>query len=205
MKGFLGIKGILILVTLLVLFGGAMYDLTTTGVRCGLAASGQGNYTCDEFGFTVGTVFVFPDRNIASGVDSILILREYSTTNPEMMAELAGIISVDEQGYKNQILIGIAGLIVLIGFLMYIMIKITPSSLIHIDSKFASIMLGLLLYIVIYLLFTGLVEGNMQLPFSGLATLIQNPSVLTEVVDHTSALPGTLTVDDIINNGEIVT
>jgi len=205
MKGFLGIKGILILVTLIVLFGGAMYDVTTTGVRCGLAAGGQGNYTCDEFGFTVGTVFVAPDRNIASGVDSILVLREYSATNPEMMDELAGIISTDEQQYKNQILIGLAGLMVLIGFLMYIMIKITPSSLIHIDAKFTSVILGLLIYMIVYMFFTGFFEGNMQLPFTGVMTLIQNPTVLTEVVDHTSALPGTLTTSDIINNGDLVT
>lgn len=204
MKGLLGVKGILILVTLIVLFGGAMYDVTTTGVRCAIGTMGNSNYTCEEFGFTIGSVFVSPDRNIATGVDAILTLREYQVTNPEQYQELAGLISTDEQGYRNQILIGIAGLIVLLGALTYFMLKITPSSILHIDSKFTSVAFAILLFISVYMFYTGWYEGDLQIPFSGLWKLVTNSDVLLDVVDHTSALPGTLTTDDIIGeNGTI--
>jgi hypothetical protein len=205
MKGFIGVKGIFILVALIVLFGGAMYDVTTTGVRCALGTAGRGNYTCDDFGLTIGSVFVSPDRNIGSGVDSILILREFQVNDPEEYENIKELVTTDEQGYRNQIFIGLAGLIVLIGFLIYLMMKATPSSIIHIDSKFASIMLAFLIYVVVYLAYTGLYEGNAQMPFTGLMSLISHTDVLMNVVDYTALLPGTLTTGDIVDGGLEVT
>jgi hypothetical protein len=204
MKGLVGVKGFFILIVLIVLFGGAIYDMTTTGVRCALGTMGHGNYTCDEFGNVAGATIVFPDRNIESGVDSIMTLRELEINDPELYASLEPLITTDEQGYRNQILIGIAGMLVIFAALIWFFIKMTPSSVIHIDSRASAVILALLVYIVAYLMFTGFIEGELQMPFTGLFKLIGNTEVMSELVDYTSALPGTLTTEDILD-GETIT
>ena len=200
MKGLIGVKGFFILIVLIVLFGGAIYDVTTTGVRCALGTIGKGNYTCDEFGQVAGATVVFPDRNIEAGVDSILTLRELEINDPELFTELGPLITTDEQGYRNQILIGIAGTIVIFAALIWFFLKVTPSSLIHIDSRMSAVLMAFLVYVVAYLMFTGFIEGQIQMPFTGLFKLIGNTEVMSELIDYTSALPGTLTTGDILND-----
>lgn len=200
MKGFFELKGIIILLFAVVFFGSAMVDASITGVRCGLGTIGQGEYNCNEFGATVGSTFIFPDRNIQSGVESIILLREYKNNNPEVIDELSTVVDTDESNYRLKIMIGLGGLFMLIALLIWVFITLGPSSSIDAGSKAIAIFAGFLVFSVVYLAYTGIVEGEAQVPFSGVISLIQHPDVLSDVVDDTSILPGTTMVDDIVGD-----
>ena len=198
MKGlfFFGIKGIAILIGIILIFGGALYDITVTGVRCGFALSGSTEYTCDEFYESTGKTLIIPDRNIKKGTLAIMKLRSYDN---ETLTELGIIQEVQEQTFRNQILLGLVGEFILFLFLAYIFIKLSPSSSIDLGSILIAILLAIVLMAFIQTGYSAFIEGEPEVPFSGLWTLLEHPEVLSEVVDQTAVLPGTLTPDEILN------
>lgn len=195
------IKGLVILASILVLFGGAMYDLTTTAGRCGLAlTSPQAGYSCDEFWGTIGKTIILPDQNIGKGVTGILNIREVEQS---ALDELGIIPDIQESQFRNQIILGIVGIGVLFLFLSYVFIKLSPSSGIDAGSLGVSILAAFLVLTALMVMFDdGPEPGFMEIPgantpFKGLRSLMAHPEVLRDVVDETSVLPGTLTTDDI--------
>lgn len=197
------IKGLFILVSALLLFGGAIYDITTTGARCGLSVTApEGGYSCNDLWWTLGKTAIMPDQNIGKGTLGIVTLRGASN---ETLEEIGVMRDTQEASYRNQIIIGVVGMVVLFLAFCWIFIKISPSSGIDAGSMGVSILAAFLVISLLMVMFDdgpepGLLSvPNVNTPFKGIRTLMANPDVLSAVVDDTSILPGTLTTDDIIN------
>lgn len=198
MKGFIGFAGIFAIIGILTLFGGAFFDLTTTGARCALGVSGVGQYNCDEFGGVVGSTIILPDRNVKIGTEAILKLRNLDDDTIEAMGPL---YTTNERGFRMQIIMGIVGIMVIVGLLSYVFIKFSPGSKIDAGSYGICVILALVVVMTLHVAYTGLVEGQAEVPFTGVITLVQHPQVMWDVVDETSMLPGTLTSKDILEEG----
>ncbi len=203
-KGFFPIKGLILLVAFLVLFGGAFYDLTTTSARCGLSFTEVGkenNYTCNEMIITFGKTVVVPDQNIGKGVQGILSMR---ALGPEVLDQIGVLADIQEQQFIYQIIIGFVGFLVLFGLLAFIFIKISPSSGIDAGSLGVSLIAAFLLISLLMVMFDESAEPGFfgiegaKTPFRGIRLLLSNPDVLFSVVDETALLPGTLTTEEII-------
>jgi hypothetical protein len=206
MKGFIGVTAIFAVIGLLTLFGGAFFDLTTTGARCALGVVGTGNFTCDELGHVAGSTVILPDRNVRLGVESINQLRsidldavkESGVLDDASLKGLDSLYESKESGFRLQIILGLGGIIIILLIPMIIFYKFTPGSKIDAGSLGMCVLGGILLVSFVHLAFTGLVEGQPEMPFTGVATLVMNQNVMWDVVDDTALLPGTLTSDDII-------
>jgi len=206
MKGFLGVMSILSIIGIITLFGGAWLDLTATGARCALGVSGVGNYTCNELGHVAGSTIILPDRNIKLGVESITAMRrmdiaavrESGMFDNDTMQGMESLYQSKESGFRMQIIMGIAGLIMIILLLVMFFYKVTPGSKIDAGSAGMCILGAFLVICVIHIAFTGLVEGRAEMPFTGVITLLFNADVMWDVVDESAVLPGTMTSDDIL-------
>lgn len=197
------IKGLVILAAAIMLFGGAFYDLTTTGVRCGLSVvNGNTEYSCDEFWMTLGKTVIMPDQNVGKGTLGIMAIRD---ADNETLSELGILADTQEASYRNQIVLGIVGVGVLFLFLIYIYIKLSPSSGIDAGSLGVSILAAFLTLSLIMVMFDDGPEPEfmsvpgINTPFKGVRTLMANPDVLSAVVDDTSILPGTITTHEILD------
>jgi len=203
MKGFFGLKGIILLAAFLLLFGGAFYDLTTTAGRCGLSVTNpELDYSCDEMYTTVGKILVMPDRNVATGITGVKTMQNVSD---ETLTEIGVLRDTQSKQYQQLILLGLIGWIVLLGLFSYIFIKLSPASGIDAGSLAIAIFAAFLVMAAFSAICDDTPEhGHLAIfgertPFKGLRLLLANPDVLGGVVDETSLLPGTLTVDDIVN------
>lgn len=199
MKGLIGFTGLFAIIGILTLFGGAFFDLTTTGARCGLGVSGVSNYTCDEFGGVVGNTIILPDRNVKLGTESIIKLRDL---DPDIIDAMGPLYSTNEKGFRMQVIMGLVGIVVIIGLVTIVCVKLTPGSKIDAGSYGLCILFAFLLVCTLHVGYTGIVEGNAEIPFTGVITFLMNPSVMWDVVDETSLLPGTLTSDDILEGDQ---
>jgi hypothetical protein len=204
MKGLVSLTSVLALGVIIILFGGAVYDIMTTSVRCGFSLAGDSTYTCDEFQKTIGLTLVYPDRNIVKGVESIQALEDFRQNDPETYDQLQSVVSAKESDFLNLILVGMIGNVVLIVVMIMVWMKMSPSSKIDSGSLFVSILAGILLYCLIYVAFTTFIEHDPKVPGAGMYMLIKNPDILFKVIDRTSILPGTLEMGDITNGTNTV-
>lgn len=206
MSGFFGFKGILILAAVMILFGGAVYDLTTSGVRCGIGVANPAtNYTCEDLTASFGRTFVFPDENVNKGVNGVLVL---DTLPNETLAEIGVMRSAQRSSFQTQILIGIVGTVVMVGILAFIFTKIAFSSGHELGAFFICLLAAIVVFS--FMQVAGYSLGNAEsepgylnvfgdaTPFRGIRNLMKNPGVFAEAVDQTSILPGTLTTNDIL-------
>jgi hypothetical protein len=200
------IKGLVVLAAALLLFGGAFYDITTTGARCGLSVTNpNAGYDCNEFWGTLGKTVIMPDQNIGKSTLGIVALREADQYTLESLGIMA---ETQEASYRNQILLGIVGIAVLFLFLAYVFIKLSPSSGIDAGSLGVSVFAAFLVLSLIMVMFdNGPEPGFMSIPgvntpFKGVRTLLKYPNVMSDIVDDTSILPGTITTDEITGEGE---
>lgn len=203
MKGFFGLKGIILLAAFILLFGGAFYDLTTTTTRCGLSITNpEMNYSCDDMVSTVGKTVIMPDQNIGKGVNGIVTMKNLDN---ETLSKLGVMYSSQKASFMNQIILGGVGLAVLFGILAYVFVKLSPASGIDAGSLFMSLFAAFLVLSLIMVAFDDSPEPGIfsvfgdRTPFKGVRTLIKYPDVFMDAVDETSLLPGTLTTGDILN------
>lgn len=196
-----GVKGILILVTLLMLFGGAVYDITTTAGRCALAVSQpQLGYDCDDLISTLGRTVISPDRNIRRGTEGIMVLRNLDN---QTLSEIGVLRDAQISQFNMQIILGWAGFLVLFAFLAYVFIHAGPASSIDAGSLAIAIFAAFMIMAVASAIFDDNPEHGAfaifgeRTPFKGIRLFLANPDVMSSVVDETSVLPGTLEVDDI--------
>lgn len=232
MKGLFGLGIIgsgVILVFVLYIFGGAVYDITTTSARCALYFNPEMNtfnYTCNSLIYTLGNTVLFPDTNVKDGTNEILAIRALSDkfNNQDVLNQLnqTGILTQhdvdnimikqtgDETESRFKIIRGLVGLFVILMLLIYVFIKATPSSLVFIDSRIQSIVMAFVVVSLIMVMVdsspdTGVlsIEG-LNMPFKGVRTLLSHPEVMYDIVDQTSLLPGTMTTDEIlVTEGEV--
>ncbi len=204
-KGFFPIKGLILLIAFLVLFGGAFYDLTTTSARCGLSFTEVGqenNYTCNDMIITFGKTIIVPDQNIGKGVDGILALR---SIDAETLQDIEILADIQEQQFRYQVIIGVVGLAILFGLFAFIFIKMSPSSGIDAGSLGISLLAAFLVLALFMVMFDESAEPDFlgiegaKVPFRGVRMLLMNPDVMFDVIDETALLPGTLEIDDIID------
>lgn len=195
MKGIIGgIKGIGLLVIALIIFGGAIFDLVTTGGQCALVLAGAGDFDCNEFTASIGSTFITPDRNVWKGTMGIVELRNM---NNETLSELGIIADAQEDGFRRQIYYGLAGVALLVVLLIYVIMKMIPSSGFDASVTVLVILVAVGIVAGLQVGYSSFVEGQPEWPFSGVMTLVNNPTVLGSIVDDTSMLPGTLMVEDI--------
>lgn len=201
-----GVKGILIVVMLILLFGGAIYDMTTTAGRCGLSFTDpESNYSCDEFGITALNMFTTPDKNIERGVNGILSIRNLDN---QTLSDIGIVRESQTVRFQHDVFLGLAGLIVLIGFFTWLGLTMSPSSNIDAGGKALAVLFAIVIVTSASIIGNFYDGGDSQAPgaifgkltpFPGLRSLIFNTDVLGEVVDESSILPGTLNTGDIIN------
>jgi hypothetical protein len=195
MKGIIGgIKGIGLLVIALIIFGGAIFDLVTTGGQCALVLAGAGDFDCGEFTASIGSTFITPDRNVWKGTMGIVELRGMDN---ETLSSLGIIADAQEDGFRRQIYYGLAGIILLVVLMIYIFLKMVPSSSFDASVTLLVILLAVGIVAGLQVGYSAFVEGQPEWPFSGVMTLANNPMVLGNVIDDSSLLPGTLETGDI--------
>lgn len=195
MKGIIGgIKGIGLLVIALIIFGGAIFDLVTTGGQCGLNLAGAGEFDCNDFTASIGSTFITPDRNVWKGTMGIVELRGMDN---ETLSELGIIAEAQEDGFRRQIYYGLAGVALLVVLLIYVMMKMIPSSGFDASVTMLVVLVAVGIVAGLQVGYSAFVEGEPEWPFSGVMTLVNNPTVLGSVIDDASILPGTLETTDI--------
>jgi uncharacterized protein YunC (DUF1805 family) len=211
MKGFFGVKGVIMLVAFIMLFGGAIYDLTTTSVRCGMAVNDPNSgYGCGELSITLVRTVMVPDDNVAKGVNGIKTL---DNLDNETMSKLGIMYGPQRSSFMNQIILGLVGTAVLVLLLWFIYIKIAPST--HMDAGAYMVAFLAALFTISFIMVVSysmvddptpepgyLAVFGGATPFRGLRTLIANQGVILQAVDETSLLPGTLETGDIFNESD---
>ena len=198
----IGIKSIFMIVVMLLLFGGAIYDIATTAGRCALSVSAPNSgYDCDSLWLTVGKTIISPDRNVGKGVEGILAIRQI---DDDILSEINVLREPQTMQFQQQIIIGLSGFLVLFLFFAWICIKISPSSGIDAGSLLVSVLLAFLIMAFVSAVADIETEEHgcyavlgERTPFKGIRSLACNPDVFGEIIDETALLPGTTTIDEI--------